>query len=132
MLNKTASLSDTTDATKNNAYIESFGLHARVLLDFLYNTNGRSDDVLAVDFFDDPTEWIDSIEEKSEILEKVNPRVGKELAHLTYKRLEVTPEEKEWDRSEICKDINETVKKFLDLVSEEKITDNLKKIGEAI
>lgn len=132
MLNKTASLSDTTDAAKNNAYIESFGLHARVLLDFVYNTNGRSDDVLAVDFFDDPTEWIDSIEEKSEILEKVHPRVGKELAHLTYMRLEVTPEEKEWDRSEICKDINETVKKFLDLVSEEKITDDLKKFGEAI
>ena len=126
MLNETSRLFD-SNTVKNNAIIESFGIHARVLLNFLYKTTGRPDDTLAVNFFDDLTEWENYIEEKSEVLKKINSRVGKEIAHLTYKRLEVTPEEKEWDRLQICEEINEIFKKFLELVSKDKICDNLKK-----
>lgn len=127
MLNETSRLFD-SNTVKNNAIIESFGIHARVLLDFLYKTTGLPDDTLAVDFFDDPTEWKKNIEEKSEVLDNLKTRVGKEIAHLTYKRLEVTPEEKDWDRPQIGEEINEIFKKFLELVSEDKICDKLKKV----
>lgn len=128
MLSGTSQLSD-SDKVKNNALLESFSIHARVLLDFLYKTKGQPDDALATDFFDDPLEWQKYIEEKSVILKKINTRVGKEIAHLTYKRLEVPPEEKAWDRQPICEEINEIFKKFLEIVSKEKICDKLKRFG---
>ena len=111
MLNETSQLSD-SNTVKNNALIESFSIHARVLLDFLYKTQGRPDDTFATDFFDDPQKWQDYIQEKAEVLSEIKRRVAKEIVHLTYKRLEVTPEEKKWDRPQICEDINEIFKKL--------------------
>ena len=35
----------------NNALIESFTIHARILLDFLYAERAKEDDVIAEDFF---------------------------------------------------------------------------------
>ena len=35
-----------------NSLLESFTVHSRVLLDFLYSSDARRDDVIAEDFFD--------------------------------------------------------------------------------
>ena len=37
----------------NNALLESFGIHARAVLDFLYSNKPKVDDVIAEDFFSD-------------------------------------------------------------------------------
>jgi hypothetical protein len=36
----------------NNALLESYTLHARILLDFLYAERSKGDDVIAEDFFE--------------------------------------------------------------------------------
>ncbi len=40
----------------SNAVIESFGLHLRNLIEFLYEDMPEVDDLVAGDFFDDPEE----------------------------------------------------------------------------
>lgn len=66
-----------------NAYIESFGIHARTLGDFLANRGRRRDDVLAKHYApgwtaDDPVPAIAKV-------------VDKQVAHLTSVRLKKAP-----------------------------------------
>ena len=75
----------------NNALLESFTVHARVLLDFLFAENPRPDDVIAEDYFLSPDEWIKIRDNKSEKLESIHVRVCKEIAHLTYARQIIAP-----------------------------------------
>ncbi len=120
------------DRARNNAFLESFCIHARVMRDFLFNIMGHPDDAFAIDFFDDHTEWKKYIRGKSEVLSQVNGRVNKEIVHLSYRRLKATPEEKFWDQATICREINEIFKRFLELVSEEKICEELKEIKHVL
>lgn len=101
----------------NNALLESFTVHARILLDFLYADRPRKDDVIADDFFDDPTQWSKVRSPKSEALQKIHRRVGKEIAHLTYVRQDVTSETKPWAFIEIANEVSTTFSKFLSLVT---------------
>src|SRR5678816_3490620 len=81
------------DGPINNAVLESFTVHARVLLDFLFDPKPRQDDVVAEDFFPETTKWVQIRGDIPPILQQVESRVGKEVAHLTYARLVVTPAE---------------------------------------
>jgi hypothetical protein len=79
------------------ALIESFVVHVRCVLDFLYAPkNRRYDDVIAQDYFDDVAEWENLRPLMSANLEQARDRAGKEMVHLTYARLDVTPEAKPW------------------------------------
>jgi hypothetical protein len=42
-----------------SAYLESFAIHLRGLIDFVYTEpkNAQPDDVVAADFFDPPSGW---------------------------------------------------------------------------
>jgi len=101
----------------NNALLESFTVHARILLDFLYTERAQKDDVIAEDFFEAPLVWHQVRPPKSEILQKVHRRVAKEVAHLTYARQDVTPETKPWPFVEMADKVNTVFSKFLSLVS---------------
>jgi hypothetical protein len=79
-----------------NAMVESFTVHTRILLDFLYPSKMGRDDVIADDFFDNPSTWVGQRPAESALLTEIHRRVGKEIAHLTYARLDVTPETKPW------------------------------------
>jgi hypothetical protein len=104
----------------NNAVLESFTLHTRILLDFLYAKEApRSDDVIAEDFFQDPEQWKSVRPEKSETLNMIHTRVGKEVAHLTYARLKVTPEAKQWPFLQIANELRAVFNKFLEIVPKE-------------
>jgi transcriptional regulator with XRE-family HTH domain len=108
-----------------NALIESFVVHARNLLCVFYGSRQKPDDVLAADFFDDPAQWEKIRPEKTELLEKVARRVGKEMAHLTYARLKVTSQEKPWAFVEICKDIDKIIKIFQKNVAVQRVVPKL-------
>jgi len=82
--------------TINNAMLQSFALHVRNLIDFLYNDSHNSDDVYAGDFFKDPTRWLSVRKAITPELSKAKKRVNKEVAHLTYSRLKVLPADKKW------------------------------------
>jgi hypothetical protein len=103
----------------HNALLEAFTIHARGLLKFLYPENPKSDDVIAEDFFPIALEWKKARPKKTKILKKAHERVGKEVAHLTYARQDVTPEKKPWPFLEILRDMEVSFKKFLQIVPEE-------------
>ena len=100
----------------HNALLESFTIHARVLLKFLYDEDPKPDDVIADDFFPTSQKWKEVRPKMTEILEKVFWRVGKEVAHLTYARQDVTPETKGWHYLQILNDIEVSFKEFLRIV----------------
>ena len=103
-----------------NAALESFTIHARALLDFLYSKKDpRRDDVIAEDFFEDPLTWTNSRPDKSERVKDVHERVGKEVAHLSYRRQEVTPETKPWYFAAIAEEIGKVFESFSSLVPRE-------------
>jgi hypothetical protein len=104
------------DTVLNNSLLESIGVHARILLDFLYSDKQRSDDVSAIDYC--PV-WKAKRPTKSPLLEKLDLRVGKEMAHLTYARLQVTPNLKGWAFKEIAEDIDKIMRHFVSLTSRE-------------
>ena len=105
----------------NNAVLESFTLHARALLDFLYSEKPKADDVLADDYFDDPVQWSSVKPEKTETLKMVHTRVGKEIAHLTYARLDINTKAKQWQFAQIANDLNTVFGQFLTSVEKDKL-----------
>jgi len=104
----------------NNALLESFAIHARTLLDFLCTDEPRyEDDVVAQDFFATPEQWANARSAETKALERVHGRVAKEVAHLTYARLDVTPEAKGWPFMDIAKDINTVMDEFLGMLPDD-------------
>ncbi len=108
------------DAVVQNALLESFTVHARGLLDFLYGKRRKRDDALASDFFVDTT-WEQGRPARSGRLGEVNRRVGKEIAHLTYSRATVTERAKGWDISAMYMEMAQVFGLFVRLVPEETI-----------
>lgn len=99
-----------------NALLESFVIHVRAILDFFYNENPKFDDVIAEDYFSSPDEWRNIRPALSELLRQTKRRAGKEVAHLTYARLDVTPETKPWPFVQIANEISVVIKVFLENV----------------
>lgn len=115
------------DVLRRNAFLESFTIHARNLLDFFYSPQGpkkfpKPDDVIAEDFFDDPTLWHTKRPGKSDILSTVHLRVGKEIAHLTYHRLSVTKTGKQWPNSRIANEIRTVFMRFKELAPPDRLS----------
>lgn len=102
-----------------NALLESFVIHVRGLMDFLYNDKPQKDDVVAQDYFASLDEWKKHRPPLSEILEKAKRRAGKEIAHLTYARLDVTPDIKPWSFIDITNEISKVMKVFVENVHTE-------------
>jgi len=113
---------------ETNIAIESFGIHARVLVDFLFGKLGSQTDVLAIDFLDDEQSWLKLVDGKKTLYDYIRLRTGKEIAHLTTNRLNITPEKKEWDCEDVYKQINELFVEFLKYVPDERIGDKLIKL----
>jgi len=97
-----------------NALLESFVIHVRAVMDFLYAPeNAQTDDVIAEDFFQTPESWAQLRPGLSELLSQAKPRAGKEVAHLTYARLDVKPETKPWQFVQIASEISTVINVFL-------------------
>jgi len=113
---------------ETNIAIESFGIHARVLIDFLFGQAGSQTDVLAIDFLDDEQSWSKLVDSKKTLCNYIRFRTGKEIAHLTTNRLNITAEQKEWDCENIYQQIRELFVEFLKYVPDERIEDKLIKL----
>lgn len=82
-----------------SAVIESFALHTRVLLDFFFGENPKSDDLVANDYFQEDPEYWDRTKRLIpgfQDIKLLRRRTHKQVAHLTYNRLLVTPHESQW------------------------------------
>ncbi len=104
-----------------NALLESFVIHVRTLMDFLYNDSPQPDDVIAEDYFSSPDEWRKVRPELTELLKSSKRRAGKEVAHLTYARLDVTPETKPWAFIQIANELSAIINMFLQHVPKSKL-----------
>lgn len=115
MLEATARALAEAEVPLKYALIESFAVHARVLLEFLYRKRGdrgvRDSDVLACDFC--PGWQAPPI---PAVLERVPHRTGKEIVHLTYDRNGKTPEEWLWPVPAMRDAILIDMEKFLNVV----------------
>lgn len=76
----------------------------------------KGDDVVAEDFFDDPKVWYRQRPAKSDLLKGVHKRVAKEIAHLTYARIGITPEAKRWPFVAITTDLLQVFQRFASLL----------------
>ena len=99
-----------------NALLESFAIHVRALIHFFYADSRQRDDVLAEDFFEDPSAWRSSRPAKTSVLTSAKKRADKEVAHLTYSRQKVTPDKKPWHYIPIYDDLQATIAAFFNLV----------------
>lgn len=104
-----------------NALLESFVIHVRALMGFLYSCKPKSDDVIAQDYFDKSIELEELCQPLSEILIKAKHRTGKEVAHLTYARFDVTQDTKPWHFIGISNEISEVLNIFLTNVDKSKL-----------
>ncbi len=102
----------------SNALIESFTIHARALMHFLYPKLPQDSDVLAEDFFEDASTWMAARPDEPAAFGTARGRVNKEIAHITYDRQLVTPELKGWDFITLGNAILEVVQVFLRTVSQ--------------
>ncbi len=103
------------DRETNNAVLQSLCLHARNLLEFFYSAKRtvRNGDAVAEDYFASPDAWHHICPQKSfDGLRMIYKRVGEEIAHLTYGRLDVV--KKGWDSSALYKDISNVARIFLE------------------
>ncbi|MCD4752722.1 MAG: hypothetical protein K8R40_06605 [Anaerolineaceae bacterium] len=68
----------------NNALVESFLIHTRLLIEFLYKVRScYDDDIFAIHFYSSPTEWKEGIGNKSKYLNNLKKQIDKRVAHLT-------------------------------------------------
>lgn len=99
--------------------LESFLLHARILIDFLESNRKKEDDLTCLDFVDNNNNKI-----QGEIV-NLNPDIkkalNKHLAHLTKIRLAEKPG---WDIENIKITINKAMKKFIDKCADANFSDN--------
>lgn len=108
------------DTLEKNVVLESFLIHARCLFDFLYpSKETRDNDVIVDDFFENPKEFRKKIPDSLPIESYLKYRTGKEIAHLTYERLKVTPDKKIWQMSDVHNQIVSVLEIFFENLTDE-------------
>jgi hypothetical protein len=87
--------------TIHNALFESHTVHARALYAFFFRGPGKPGDAVASDYV---VNWDRARPKPAAILSTVSPRVGKEIAHLSYGRLAYkTDEDRKWAFTDVTK-----------------------------
>lgn len=106
---------DPSDKVMNNAYVESFAVHARTVYQFFYptanNGKGLADDITASDFLEGDVTWRNLFGEPDQSFQDLNRKANKHIAHLTMERLR--PEAKlPWKINEYHSGLMKQVAKF--------------------
>lgn len=108
-----------------NVYLETFLLHARILIEFLTSPPQKKDLIAACEFGDNiikynlsfPEGSVTSKDDPDEKRLEVNPEINNYLSHLTWRR---SREKKtEWETSYIAREILEKLEDFINKLSPE-------------
>lgn len=97
-----------------NALLESFVIHASIIIDFFYRPQVYSGDARAVHYIPDVASWKEALPSYDRYFKKFHRKRNREVVHLSYKRLDVKPEEKKWNIRKIIKPIRKIVDLFLE------------------
>jgi hypothetical protein len=102
-----------------SALLESFAIYLLNLIDFFYVAPMREHDVVAADFFDDPSALSPGGVPAS--LEAARERANKEISHITHKRKTGADPTKPWAVTALFGAINPVAKKFAAEASKKKL-----------
>ncbi len=98
------------------ALLESFTVHARALIDFLWRDSSRhQDDGFAAHYFE-PEEWAKLRRPMEPTLNGIRDRVGEEIVHLSYARMRLPEDVKGWEFDQISASIGRCLRLFLEHV----------------
>jgi DNA-directed RNA polymerase subunit M/transcription elongation factor TFIIS len=127
MLNKMPTLAfmSKPNSPECNAFIESFVIHARILIEFLQSYEKPNDTIIASDYCNN---WKDPLKD-NDLLLKIKKNINKMGAHLT--ETGVMTEDKGWLMVKIRDELNKEIEEFLD-DENTKITEERKKEIKAI
>ena len=107
-----------TDQVTRYAYLESFVVHLRNLIDFLYPPRNRQpDDILSDDYVSRVTEWKATRPAMAPLLRDAKCRANKLGAHLSYRRADM---DKAWEWAAILAQLQPVINCFLDHVPEDR------------
>ena len=124
MLHATAkALSIPREWAIKNALIESFALHTRNLIEFLYKSNSKkwSPKIKPEDFVNASSSNWNRPELRNDYdsrFQERNEQASIQVAHMIVDRIGLQPDEKDWDLFNIIKTLQEDVGKFLSEVPE--------------
>lgn len=97
----------------HNAILESFAIHVRNLIEFLFSNELRyKDDILAMHFFEDNSEWSKIRPKQTLILKNALKQANKLVAHLTYSRIRFSYDERMWRFVNIVDEINDVFENY--------------------
>ena len=115
MLSHTAArISKIKDGPEKNAMLESFLIHVRNLIDFFYiDTPSIDDDVLAVDYFSSPKDWITKRGKFPQYLKDAKIKANKLLSHITLSRIKKYKGDKGWQVLKIKGKIDNILECFM-------------------
>jgi hypothetical protein len=108
-----------------NAAIESFAIHVRNVIAFLYvaRTRSAADDLFADDYVTDFRAYKKARPAKGSTLgSAVVNRIHRQIAHLSHARGGYAPEERVWLYDEICEALDPVVRSFLSYVDPTKVS----------
>lgn len=115
-----------------NAVLESFLLHFRSLVDFLYKPPTRGDDILACQFFSSEGQWEPPQGDLEKALKDAQCRAHKHLAHLTDKRCGLSQGERNWDFIfPLAQDMERVFESFLAAAPKEFLCEELQQLQSA-
>lgn len=120
------------ELTGRNADIESFALHVRNLLWFLYPTKPKQGDVVAASYFDDRNDWFSIRPDRPKSLDRVNARVPVEIVHLSFGRLEARESDKRWPYDVMWRDLATVIGVFLDRVPDNRVSAEFRETAKAL
>lgn len=110
--------------------VESFAIHLRNLITFLYLYTKRDTDVCATDFFIHSGTWDNLRPRLSVVLEGAKTRTDKEVGHLTTVRQFGTPETKKWDVTGLCDEVMPILKLFCESADKVKLDEAFKPVWQ--
>jgi hypothetical protein len=116
------------ELTGRNADIESFVMHVRSLIEFLYKPSG----VGAADYFDNKNEWFSSRPNRPKSLKRFKERAAQEIVHLSFRRLRLGEAAKRWPYEEMWRDLAKVLSVFLDKVPDDRVSAEFKENARAL
>ena len=130
MLLEVSKIKNVSEQVLINMIVESFVVHLRNLITFLYSTNSlRPTDIYAKDFFPNPKIWQSKRPPISQTLEQARNRAHKEMGHLTTERIAgVDDINKSWNMGELINEIVPILKLFCDSADKEKLDESISKL----
>src|SRR6266576_755883 len=115
--------SDATAVTYKNALVESFAIHLRNLLLFLYG-DGKKNDIHSDDFFLDPiNDWRKARPREGKFLKDARERASREISHLTVLRQNPS---NLWPVSQLMNEIQCVLRTFVERASPTKLDPSVK------